>query len=373
MATCKQPNRKIQRERKAKLAASLIPNATKEKIITLATKTLGTIAQPAEVELHGRRYEVAHDKSSAFQVIELPAMAEGLGAGFSNVVMLAYNTNKVSLQALRKSRTPEGQEIMEKSLAIHHDITGLEGTTSGPEAVIRKGRGGVLSYVYGDNAKKWLEKMPPPELRWNAFKSATRSFMEFAKNGNVHGDIALVNLSIDYEPGKKDIYAAPKILKLEDLDGGCHIIEGVDGEGLPIYSEKAISAGMTPAYGTPDEILTWLKCLEERDLKGLAKVRFPQDVLCMGISLYQMVTGDIDLQNLYVNMERTPRNNKPGEDGEFLSGIPNTESIRLALEDFDFLTSKQKVAVVQFLLLALNLDPKERAKSKDFAALVAEF
>jgi hypothetical protein len=160
---------------------------------------------------------------------------------------------------------------------------------------------------------------------------------------------------------------------LEDLDGGCHIIEGMDGEGLPIYSEKAISAGMTPAYGTPDEILTWMKCLEERDLEGLAKVRFPQDVLCMGISLYQMVTGDIDLQNLYVNMERTPRNNKPGEDGEFLSGIPNTESIRLALEDFDFLTTTQKVAVVKFLSLALNLDPKERAKQGDFAALVAEF
>ena len=85
-----------------------------------------------------------------------------------------------------------------------NDITGLEGTTSGPEAVIRKGRGGVLSYVYGDNAKKWLEKTPPPKLRWNAFKSATRSFMEFAKNGNVHGDIALVNLSVDYEPGKKE-------------------------------------------------------------------------------------------------------------------------------------------------------------------------
>ncbi len=28
--------------------------------------------------------------------------------------------------------------------------------------------------------------------------------MEFAKNGNVHGDIALVNLSVDYEPGKKE-------------------------------------------------------------------------------------------------------------------------------------------------------------------------
>lgn len=364
---------KLQRERKAQLAAALIPSATRQKIITLATQTFGTPAQPAEVELNGRRYEVAHDRGGTFQVVEVPAMGEGLGAGFSNVVILAYNTNKVSLQALRKSRTPEGQAIMEKSLAIHHDITGLEGTTSGPEAVVRKGRGGVLSYVYGDNAKKWLEKMPPPELRWNAFKSATKSFAEFTQNGNVHGDIALVNLSVDYEQGSQGVYAAPRTLKLEDLDGACHIIEGTDGDGQPIYSAKAVSAGMTPAYGTPGEILTWMDCLERGDLAGIAKVRFPQDVLCMGISLYQMITGDIDLQNLYLNMERTPRNNKPGEDGEFLRGTPNTESIRLALEDFDFLTSKQKVAIVKFLSLALNLDPKERAKSGDFAALVAEF
>lgn len=362
---------KTQMERKAKLAAALIPNATKEKIIMLATKTFGTPEKPAEVELDGRQYEVAHDKLGSFHVIQLPVVEDSLGKGFSNVVMLAYNTSKVSLQALRKSRSPEGQEAMESSLTIHKDISGLKGTTTGPEAVIRKGRGGVLSSVYGDNALGWLKTTPPPEYRYKAFKSAMSSFIEFAKNGNVHGDIALVNLSVDYDKGKNRVYADPTILKLEDLDGGCHIIEGYDGENHPIYSEKAIAAGMTPAYGTPEEIIKWLDCLQRKDLEGLAQVRFPQDILSIGITLYQLVTGDIDLNNLYLNMERTPRNNIPGEDGEFKSGTPNIESIRLALEDYEFLTGIQKDAIVKVIAHAITLKPSERATVHDLEEAIA--
>lgn len=358
-----------QMQRKAKLAAALIPNATKEKIIGLAT--FGTPDKPSEVSLRGKQYEVAHDKEGSLQVVQLPVVEDALGKGFSNIVMLAYNTSKVSLQALRKSRTPEGQEAMESSLAIHKDISRLQGTTAGPEAIIRKGRGGVLSSVYGNNALGWLKTMPPSEYRWKAFRSALSSFIEFARDGNVHGDIALVNLSVEYDKGKQRVYAAPTILKLEDLDGACHIIEGYDKKGRPIYSEKAIGAGMTPAYGTPEEIIRWQDCLQRKDLEGLANVRFPQDILSIGIALYQIVTGDIDLENLYLNMERTPRNNRPGEDGEFKSGKPNIESIRLALEDYEFLTQTQKDEIVAIIAKAINLSPGERAKLQDLENAMA--
>lgn len=362
---------KIQKERKAKLAAALIPNATRDKIIELATKKFGTPEKPALVELEGKQYEVAHDKQGRFQVIQLPALEDSLGKGFSNVVMLAFNTSKVCLHALRMSRSPGGQEAMESSLFIHKEISGLQGTTTGPESVIRKGRGGVLSAVYGDNALAWLKTTPPPEYRWKAFQSALRSFIEFAKNGNVHGDIALVNLSVEYDKGKNRVFADPTILKLEDLDGGCHIIEGHDEAGHPIYSQRAIAAGMTPAYGTPEEILKWQECLKSGDLEGLAKVRFSQDILSIGISLYQLLTGDVELTNLYLNMERTPRNNIPGEDGEFKSGKPNTEAMRLALEDFEFLTGAQKEKIVEFIAHAITLNPTERAKLPDLEEAMA--
>lgn len=65
-------------------------------------------------------------------------------------------------------------------------------------------------------------------------------------------------------------------------------------------------------------------------------------------------------------MERTPTNNKPGEDGEFKSGKPNIDYMRLALEDYKFLTGTQKDEIVKFISHAINLTPGGRAKLQDF-------
>jgi hypothetical protein len=369
---------------KAQLAASFIPKATAEKIFTLATQEVGSLEKPGLVVLEGRQFEVAHDLSKkGHQIIRLPIQEIVLGKGAWNVVVRVCNISNKCFQALRKPLTPPGEqppgeEHMLRSIEIYKDISKLQGTTVGPEALIRKGAGGVLSSLYSDDVIKWMRLIPPPELRWESFKSALRSFIEFAKDGNVHGDLHPGNLSVVYAENRTDkigatVYAAPGTVKIEDLDGACHIIEGYDDEKNPIFSKKAVDVGIVCKFATQEEVDKWIKCIDDKDLKGIADVRFRQDILAMGITLYQILSLDFDIDNLYLNKECSPFTDMEGkvvegkfEEGIFRKGNPNTESIRFILEEYSFLTSEQKEKIIKFISLAITQNTEERATLTDF-------
>lgn len=368
---------------KAQLAFSLISRATAEKVIAQATQKFGTLEKPGKVLLEGSEYEVAHDLlKGGFQVIRLPKEEEVLGKGAWNVVVRVCNVGNKCFQALRKPISPPGEqppseEHILHSIQIYKDIGRLHGTTVGPEALIRKGTGGVLSSLYSDDVIKWLRMIPPPELRWKCFQSVLSNFIEFAKAGNVHGDIHPGNLSVVYDNKKAErtgspIYAVPGTFKIEDLDGACHIIEGVDAEKNPIYSKKAVEVGIVCKFATQLEVDEWIKCLQSKDLKGIADVRFGQDILAMGITLYQILTLDFDIDNLYLNKECSPFTDMGGkivpgkfEEGIFRGGKPNLESVRFALEEYKFLTSQQKEKIVEFIALAITQNTKQRARLQD--------
>lgn len=372
---------------KAQLAVSLIPKATAEKVIDLATQKFGTLEKPGIVLLEGTEYEVAHDLlRGGFQVIRLPREEEILGKGAWNVVVRVCNVSNKCFQALRKPISPSGEQPLGEehilhSIEIYKDIGKLQGTTVGPEALIRKGTGGVLSSLYSDDVIKWLRMMPTPELRWECFQSVLGSFIEFAKAGNVHGDIHPGNLSVVYDNKRAErtgVYAVPGTLKIEDLDGACHIIEGVDAEKNPIYSKKAAEVGIVCKFATQLEVDEWIKCLQSKDLKGIADVRFGQDILAMGITLYQILTLDFDIDNLYLNKECSPFTDMEGkvvegkfEEGIFREGKPNLESVRFALEEYKFLTSEQKGKIIEFIALTITQNTKQRARLQDLELAVS--
>lgn len=367
---------KKQMKEKAQLAASLIPKATADKIIQLATQEFGSLSRPGIVSLEGAEYEVAHDiLLGEYQIIRLPKEEEVLGKGAWNVVVRVCNISKKCFQALRKpisppGEKPPGEEQILRSIEIYKDISRLKGTTVGPEALIRKGVGGVLSSMYSDDLIKWLRLIPPPQLRLECFKSVLNGFIEFAKDGNVHGDIHPGNLSVVYAK-KGEYHAVPKTIKIEDLDGACHLVEGTNSDGSPIYNKKGVEVGIVCKYATQQEVDKWIKCIGNKDLDGIAQVRFGQDILALGITLYQILTLDFDIHNLYLSKKCSPFINMNGEvvegrfeEGIFIGGKPNVEALRLSLEEFD-LTTAQKEQIIKFLVSAITQNTEERAQLHD--------
>ena len=221
--------------------------------------------------------------------------------------------------------------------------------------------------------------IPPPELRWACFKSVLAHFVEFAKDGNVHGDIHPGNLSIVYKQrAGTSIYAMPEILKIEDLDGACHIVQGYDKDNNPIYNEKAPEIGICCKFATQKEVDEWIRCNTIKDLKGLADVRFGQDILAMGITLYQILTLDFEMDNLYLNKANSPFTDNYNnviegkfEEGIFTNGTTNKEAIQFALEEYKFLTSEQKEKISEFIALAITQNTSERAHLRDLEKAMA--
>lgn len=365
---------------KAQLAASLIPKATAEKIVVLATTEFGTLEKPGTVQLGGRQYEVSQSLiGKGHHVIRLPKEEQVLGKGAWNIVFRVANVSNNCFQALRKpiappGAQPQGEQQISHSMQIYKDVGRLKGTTVGPESLIRGGTGGVLTSLYSNDLIKWLQMMPPSDLRWESFKKALSSYIEFARAGNVHGDLHPGNLSVVYDT-KKEVKANPGVIKIEDLDGASHIVEGYDQQKNPIYNKNAFDAGIVCKFASQNEVDQWIKSIGDKDLPGLAKVRFGQDILAMGITLYQILTLDFEIDNVYNNKECAPftdmqGNAVPGkfEEGIFLKGKPNLEAVRFALEDYKFLTNEQKEQVVQFIALAITQNPAERARLEDLEA-----
>jgi hypothetical protein len=96
----------------------------------------------------------------------------------------------------------------------------------------------------------------------------------------------------------------------------------------------------------------------------------------MGITLYQILTLDFDINNLYLNKECSPVTDDGRivegkfEEGIFREGKPNLESVRFALEEYTFLTDQQKEKIIKFIALAITQNTAERARLQDLEQAV---